>query len=217
MAPRHARPRPRHRGAAGALAVLGVVTVAGGAVGLAANLGTRPGSGHARAAVGAVAPEPGRVVSRPVAPTEATAARPRALAIPAIDVDTPLEPLGLTPSGALDTPSRPSRAGWFDAGPVPGAPGPAVLVGHVDSPDGPAVFSRLSLLRVNDVIRVTLDDNRTVRFQVTSVRSYAKDAFPTEAVYAPRPDPQLRLITCGGRFTGHTYLDNIVVFARLLP
>ncbi|MBD0740330.1 hypothetical protein BGM09_13170 [Streptomyces sp. CBMA29] len=152
-----------------------------------------------------------------MAPTEATAARPRALAIPAIDVDTPLEPLGLTPSGALGTPSRPSEAGWFDGGPVPGAPGPAVLVGHVDSPDGPAVFSRLSLLRVNDVIRVTLDDNRTVRFQVTSVRSYAKDAFPTEAVYAPRPDPQLRLITCGGPFTGQTYLNNIVVFARLLP
>jgi hypothetical protein len=34
-------------------------------------------------------------------------------------------------------------------------------------------------------------------------------------VYGPTPDPELRLITCGGAFdyaTGH-YLSNIVVYA----
>jgi hypothetical protein len=42
-----------------------------------------------------------------------------------------------------------------------------------------------------------------------------KDRFPTQAVYGPTPDPELRLITCGGAFdyaTGH-YLSNIVVYA----
>jgi hypothetical protein len=37
-------------------------------------------------------------------------------------------------------------------------------------------------------------------------------------VYGPTTTPELRLITCGGPFddaTGH-YLDNVVVFARLV-
>jgi sortase (surface protein transpeptidase) len=196
------------------------MSAVGGAVGLAAGLGGHPGqirasAGRSHAPPAAAAPDPGRVVSQPATPTGEEGARPRSLAIPAIEVDTPLEPLGLTTSGALHVPSRPGEAGWFDAGPAPGAPGPAVLVGHVDSLTGPAVFSRLSLLRVSDVIRVTLDDGRSVRFQVTSVQRYPKSRFPTAAVYGPRPDPQLRLITCGGTYDGHTYLDNVVVYARL--
>jgi len=50
---------------------------------------------------------------------------------------------------------------------------------------------------------------------VTSVQTYLKDRFPTEDVYGPVPDAELRLITCGGAFdaaTGH-YLSNIVVYA----
>jgi hypothetical protein len=56
-------------------------------------------------------------------------------------------------------------------------------------------------------------------FRVTAVHSYLKTKFPTQAVYGPVPDAQLRLITCGGTFdqaTGH-YLRNVVVFAILQP
>nr|WP_284289704.1 hypothetical protein [Angustibacter aerolatus] len=35
------------------------------------------------------------------------------------------------------------RAGWLETGPVPGARGPAVIAGHVDSRSRPAVFYRL--------------------------------------------------------------------------
>ena len=47
---------------------------------------------------------------------------------------------------------------------------------------------------------VTRSDGRVVRFAVTRVREVAKAQFPTAAVYAPTPRPELRLITCGGRF-----------------
>jgi hypothetical protein len=36
------------------------------------------------------------------------------------------------------------------------------------------------------------------------------------AVYGPTPDPELRLVTCGGTFdaaSGH-YADNVIVYAR---
>jgi hypothetical protein len=50
---------------------------------------------------------------------------------------------------------------------------------------------------------------------VTEVSRYPKKAFPTTRVYGPTPDPQLRLITCGGVFNSaeRSYLDNTVVYA----
>jgi hypothetical protein len=50
------------------------------------------------------------------------------------------------------------------------------------------------------------------------VRSYLKDHFPTQAVYGPVPDAELRLITRGGAFDSASgrYLSNIVVDATEL-
>jgi hypothetical protein len=58
-------------------------------------------------------------------------------------------------------------------------------------------------------------DRTLAVFRVTDVRQYAKDGFPTSAVYGPAPDPELRLITCGGTFDPQlgSYLSNTVVFA----
>jgi hypothetical protein len=55
-------------------------------------------------------------------------------------------------------------------------------------------------------------------FAVTEMAEYHKTAFPSARVYGATPDPQLRLITCGGAFdyTTHHYVDNIVVYARLV-
>jgi hypothetical protein len=60
-------------------------------------------------------------------------------------------------------------------------------------------------------------DGSTVSFTVTRVDRYPKDAFPTDRVYAPTSEPELRLITCGGTFdrSERSYEDNVVVFARL--
>jgi hypothetical protein len=58
-------------------------------------------------------------------------------------------------------------------------------------------------------------DGSTVAFVVTGIVQTAKAAFPTDAVYAPTPGPELRLVTCGGTFDpaiGH-YRDNVVVDA----
>lgn len=80
---------------------------------------------------------------------------------------------------------------------------------------GPEVFFRLPELRPGDPIYVRRSDGSTVEFLVTAVQSYLKARFPTEAVYGPSPDAELRLITCGGAFdpAASHYLSNIVVFA----
>jgi sortase (surface protein transpeptidase) len=149
-------------------------------------------------------------------PVAMARSRPVELSIPTIDVQTSLALLGLQPDGTLQVPGDYSVAGWYHLGPSPGEPGAAVIVGHVDSTAGPAVFYRLGELTPGTSVHVARADGSEATFKVYAVREFAKSAFPTSLVYGPTQDPELRLITCGGPFdsaTGH-YLDNVVVFAR---
>ncbi|MFI7600648.1 class F sortase [Actinoplanes sp. NPDC049681] len=140
--------------------------------------------------------------------------RPTRLRVAALGIDTELETLHLGAGGELVPPKGDERAGWFADGTAPGDIGPAVLAGHVDSRSGPAVFYRLREITVGDRIEV-VRGGRTVRFTVTATAWYPKKAFPTDRVYGPTPDRQLRLITCGGVFDRslRSYRDNLVVYA----
>ena len=151
-----------------------------------------------------------------VTPTRSlTPSPPIDVTLPSIGVTSPLEHLARQDDGTIAAPVDFDMAGWFSAGPQPGQPGPAVIAGHVDSKTGPAVFYRLRDLQPGDPVEVRREDGRVVTFRVTRLEQHAKDEFPSEAVYGPVPDAELRLITCGGDFnrsTGH-YLDNLVVYA----
>ena len=87
-------------------------------------------------------------------------------------------------------------------------------MGHVRW-NAPAVFSRLDTLQRGDEILVDRADGTTARFVVTGQGNYRKTAFPSDLVYYPTLEPELRLVTCGGPIdpaTGH-YSENLVVFA----
>jgi sortase (surface protein transpeptidase) len=136
--------------------------------------------------------------------------------IPSIGVRAPVIKLGLNPDRSLEVPKDFGDTGWWSGGPRPGEPGPAVIVGHVDSYTGPAVFYRLSELGRGDEIVVVGRDGSRSRFTVEGSERYPKDDFPTARVYGRTDGPTLRLITCGGDFdssTGH-YVDNAVVYAH---
>jgi sortase (surface protein transpeptidase) len=146
----------------------------------------------------------------------ADVAEPVRLRIPALGVDAPLTHLGVAPNGTIEVPADFAVPGWFDQGPRPGQPGPAVILGHVDSKAGPAVFYRLNRLPVGAVVFVDRADGSTVDFRVRGMQHVAKTAFPTDLVYAPTLEPSLRLVTCGGRFdhTKSSYTDNVIVYAE---
>jgi hypothetical protein len=176
-----------------------------------------------------VPPEPPKSADRgaaarrrfPPSPPPLPFSLPVSVSIPAIGVSAPIEPLGESADGTVEVPalSTPFITSWFDEGPAPGQRGPAALFGHVDTAFvGPAVFYRLGDLRPGDTVSVTRADHRVVVFSVDRVAMFPKDAFPSQAVYGPTAGPELRLITCGGPFDGFagTYLDNVVVFARLI-
>ncbi len=190
----------------------GLAVIVAGVAGLVLSRGsgTAPGPSAARvpAPDGPAAGVPWPGAARPVA-------RPVRLTIPAIGVRTSLIRLGLTPAGTLQVPASFNVAGWYDRSPRPGATGSAIIAGHIDSVAGPAVFYRLASLRPGDRVYVRRADGTLAVFRVTAVRTYAKDRFPTAAVYGPAPGAQLRLITCGGAFDSaiRSYLSNVVVYA----
>ncbi|MFD7547743.1 class F sortase [Streptomyces sp. NPDC059578] len=143
---------------------------------------------------------------------------PDRIRIPSIGVDAPLTGLGLTARGALDVPppERPELAGWYEAGTTPGERGTAVVAGHVDNAEGPAVFYRLGALVRGRTIEVDRRDGSVAVFTVSAVEVYTADDFPDEKVYGPAPRPELRVITCGGPYSKRTgYEGNVVVFAHL--
>ena len=144
------------------------------------------------------------------------AALPVGLEIPRIGVRARVIRLGLNPDRSLEVPQDFAETGWWSGGPRPGDRGPAVIVGHVDSHTGPAVFFRIRELRPGDEIAVIRADGTRARFVVEGSEEYPKADFPTARVYGRTTGPTLRLVTCSGTFdqsSGH-YLSNTVVYAR---
>lgn len=186
--------------------------------------------------VGAAAPAPATAPSRAAAPhagrsgvtqpsaTEPVPSRepgapPIRVRIPSIGVDTSLIGLRIQRDGTLGVPQDFAVAGWWRDGVAPGDPGPAVIVGHIDSFRGPAVFYKLRALTPGEIVTIDRADGTTVDFVVDGLREFPKQRFPTNLVYGATKTPTLRLITCGGGFdhvTGH-YVDNVVAFLHLAP
>ena len=207
--PPRGRARVRLAGVAGVALIVGGAAVIGVAV-LAQQHAPSP-SPSAAGKIGAAAVR-GPTLGRSV---------PVSVTIPAIGVRSSLLHLGLNPDGTIAVPSLTSsadEAAWYKYSVTPGQVGPAVIEGHVDSYQGPAVFFRLGALRPGNEIDVALADGITAVFRVTGVREYAKDKYPANIIYGPTDYAALRLITCGGDFdfTTRHYLSSVVVFASLV-
>lgn len=143
---------------------------------------------------------------------------PVRLRIPSIGVTSGFVDLGLEFDGTMQVPQAAHVVGWYRDGPTPGERGPAVATAHVDWRHEKGVFHDLGQLKPGNDVTVDRADGAAVVFQVTRVAEYRKAQFPTHEVYGGTDGPELRLITCGGRYDPytHSYEDNIVVFARMV-
>ncbi|GHH87037.1 class F sortase [Streptomyces sulfonofaciens] len=169
----------------------------------------QPSAAQAAPSAGA----PAGPAAAPLAPVA-----PERIRIPAIGVDAPLAGLGLTPRGSLAVPppQRRNLAGWYEDGTVPGATGTAIVAGHVDNAEGPAVFFGLGALRKGSTVEVERRDGTVAVFTVDAVEVYDTENFPDAKVYGAARRPELRVITCGGGYSERTgYRGNVVVFAHL--
>ncbi len=127
--------------------------------------------------------------------------------------------LGLDADGAMEVPQGPDPVGWYTGSPTPGERGPSVLAAHQVWNGVPGAIARVAGLRAGDRVEVGREDGSTAAFAVTRVVQYGKEGFPTAEVYGNTEGPELRLITCAGAYDARRsrYLDNVVVYARLVP
>ena len=142
--------------------------------------------------------------------------QPVQLHIVTIKVAADVTRLGLNDDRTVEVPQDPDDVGWYRLGPSPGQPGSAVILGHVDSKRGPAVFSRLWELEPGDRVTVRLAGGSVARFEVTRVVTYPIKDFPARKVYGPPVGdrPALNLVTCGGEYdkSAGGYQANVVVY-----
>ncbi|GIG54932.1 class F sortase [Demequina activiva] len=142
---------------------------------------------------------------------------PQSLQIDSLGIDMTVADVGLAEDGSMEIPASAAVAGWYRFGPAPGAAsGNAVLAAHVDDPDiGLGPFASLKDLGEGDGVTVTTASGDPLDFTVTRVERTSKREVDMSLVFSRDGEPQLVLVTCGGRFdwdTGH-YEDNVVVYA----
>jgi LPXTG-site transpeptidase (sortase) family protein len=140
---------------------------------------------------------------------------PTRLTIPTINIDAAIEPVGLTPDGAMAVPKGPSDVAWFTLGPRPGEIGSAVISGHFGWKDNmPAVFDDLYTLHKGDKVIVKNDRGETVTFVVRELRTFNENADASSVFGSTDGKAHLNLITCEGIWNkdSKSYSERLVVF-----
>lgn len=210
-----------------------VLTIAAGCTPPQPSMSAEPvasaaGTAHASTqAAKPVAPKQRKPSATMPTPTPVTVARPPAAAvsppvkieIPAMSIDQDLVGLRVNRAdGTLTPPSEWSDIGWWSAGPAPGAPGAAVIAGHVDSETGPAVFAGLGSLKNGSKVVIYRADGSVATYAVYKSKYFDRNHFPDDVVYRETGPTELHLVTCTGSYdhSVHHYSQNYVVFAKLI-
>lgn len=148
-----------------------------------------------------------------------SAVPPTRLRIDSLDIELPIDPVGVADDGQMEIPPLAERGGWYRHGAAPGTTsGTAVIAAHVDSvaSAGLGPFARLIDVEIGDVVQVTLEDGSVHDYAVTDVVTLAKPEVTWGDVFVRSGEHRLVLVTCGGLFereVGH-YTDNIIVTAE---
>ena len=148
-----------------------------------------------------------------LAPSDVIA--PTRVIIPALEVDGPVIPAGVNAENELDVPPDARTLVWYRHGPSPGAPGSAVIAGHLNWRGVNGLFANLADTPVGATITVVYDDGSEQAFTVSTVELVPKPAVSVSGVFTRDGEPLLRLVTCGGEFEPavRSYRSNVIVTA----
>lgn len=158
------------------------------------------------------------VTARPATPADqAQRPAPVRLTVPALGVDSVVDPVGVEPDGQMTIPGEVDRVGWYRFGPAPGDDGSAVIAGHVDDREqGLGAMAPLREAAVGQEVVITDAAGTETRWRVVSREVIQKQVLPLDRLFAREGPPRLTLITCGGPFLPEfaSYRDNVVVVAE---
>jgi sortase (surface protein transpeptidase) len=138
--------------------------------------------------------------------------------IPSIGTHASVVALGEEDDGTMQAPTDPDTVGWYSLGVGVGAPGNALLDGHVDWAGTLRAFGYLRQLEPGDVIKITDSNGNVLSYGVSWVKLYVADSAPLDQIFDQTDDDEVTLITCGGAFdpSVHMYVSRWVVRAARL-
>lgn len=140
---------------------------------------------------------------------------PVRLKIPSINIDAPIDSVGLTKKGSIGVPKGPSEVAWYDLSPIPGEKGNTVMDGHSGWKNGiPAVFDNLYKLKKGDKIYVESDTGVVISFVVREIKSYGQNEDAPDVFISNDGLSHLNLITCSGIWNDidKSHSERLVVF-----
>jgi sortase A len=147
---------------------------------------------------------------------------PVTLIIPALSIDTHIQSVGKTASGAMANPQGAYKfreVGWYKFGPRPGQAGSAVI-DHLDNALSlKGVFYHLDQLQVGDSVIVRTASSTQAVFRVTGSKVYDyKQSNAEEVFLSADGKAHLNLITCDGTWvqSEKSYTQRLVVFTELV-
>lgn len=155
---------------------------------------------------------------RSTAHAASTAGRvPVRLTLPGAGLDAAVMPVGVGNDGRLAVPGDGKAAGWWKDTASPGSrQGSTVIVGHLDTRRGAAVFAPLTRANPGERVTVTTPAGM-VGYRVRAVTVRRGAALPGEFITTTGP-PRLVLITCTGPYRqGSGYRDRLYVDATPAP
>ena len=160
---------------------------------------------------------------------------PTRMSIPALDVDAPIEAIGLdhraqpddSVQAPLGVPVDQRKAGWYAAGPKPGSGMGTVLTNGHTYRDGSAIFQEdfADLVAVGQQIDLVLDNGTTCSYRISTVwrNVGAVQDYPqlvaSERLYDQQGPERLFLATCGGQWvkSAQMFKDINIVLATPVP
>ncbi len=150
--------------------------------------------------------------------TNISASEPTLLEIPSVDLKAKFrKPLGLNKDGTIEAPKDFETISRYKHFPTPGEKGPSVILGHVDSYEGPAIFWPLRDVKEGDSVYISREDGSIVTFSVYKTEIIEQDKFPTEKVYGETEESEIRLVTCSGYYDQNRkrYSHNLIIYGIL--
>ncbi|WP_404451172.1 class F sortase [Virgibacillus necropolis] len=142
---------------------------------------------------------------------------PATIRIDSIDVEAPVEHVGIQEDGKMGVPEDYRNAVWYKKGPRPGEKGSSVIAGHVNDPKGKGIFWDLNKLETGDEVKISNKNGEALVFEVVDKKAYDLGKAPVEKIFGYTPRRMLNLITCTGDYIEElgTHGQRLVVYTEL--
>jgi LPXTG-site transpeptidase (sortase) family protein len=154
----------------------------------------------------------GTAASSSIAPDQ-----PKTIKIQKLGINASVVSVGLTSSGAVDTPKNIWNAAWYTGSAKPGNSGAVLMDGHSSATRG-ALFGNLDRLAAGDQIQIVRGDGTVLTYSVaytTIVNRNNVDMGSMLKVYNGA-DKGLNIITCTGKWidSEKTLENRVLIYAK---